>query len=70
MVISLRVRNVYGARNAVDVAPHDLAIAHELDTGAVSLTDPVEIGFFKVAVERERICVDDRYGRRQSAGAN
>ena len=58
-LVGLRVRDVDAARDAVDVPPNDLAVAHQLDAGRVTRADSVEIGFLEVAVDPERVRIDE-----------
>src|SRR3984893_11123190 len=59
LLIGLRVRDIDGARDAVDVATNDLAIAHRLDLGRVALVDRAEIDLLEIAVNPERVGVDE-----------
>jgi hypothetical protein len=42
------------------MAANDLAIAHQFHLGRVADLDPVEAGLFEIAVDPERIGVDER----------
>src|SRR2546430_11582628 len=37
-----------------------LAVAHQLDTGRIALADRLEIGLLEIAIDPERIGIDDR----------
>ena len=53
LLVGLRVRNVDGARDAVDMATNDLAIAQQLDLGRVAYADRAEIDLLEIAVNPE-----------------
>jgi len=57
--VGLRVRDIDGARDAADMAANDLAVAHQLDAGGVALVDPLEHGLLEIAVDPERVGIDD-----------
>src|SRR6516164_2045385 len=49
----LRVRNVNGACDAVDMTANDLTVAHQLDAGGVADPDRLEVRFLEIAVDPE-----------------
>src|SRR5580704_2885332 len=57
--IGLRVRDVDGARDAVDMATNDLAVAHRFDLGRVAYADRADIDLLEIAVNPERVGVDE-----------
>src|SRR3984893_7235785 len=59
LLIGLCVRDIDGARDAVDVATNDLAIAHRLCLWRVGLVDRAEIDLLEIAVNPERVGVDE-----------
>jgi hypothetical protein len=59
LLIGLRVGDVDGARNAADMATNDLAVAHKFDLCRVAVVDRAEIDLLKIAVNPERVGVDE-----------
>ena len=57
--VGLRVRNIDAAGDAVDMTAHDLALAHQLDAGGVADADRFEIRLLEIAVDPERVGIDD-----------
>src|SRR5258706_11506528 len=55
----LRIGDVDAARDAADVAAHDLVIAHELDLRRIALANGPQSGLGEVAIDPEGIRVDD-----------
>src|SRR6516165_1884583 len=53
LVVGLRIRNVDRAGDAVDVAAHDFAIAHQLDLGRIAHPDRSEVRFLEIPVDPE-----------------
>ena len=66
--VGLRVRNIDAAGNAVDVTADNLAIAHQLDLGRVADADRFEIRFLEIAVDPERVGIDERDDVRPNIG--
>ena len=60
LIVGLRVRNINGAGNTVDVAANDLTVAHQLDLGWIPHADRCKVGFFEISVDPERISIDER----------
>src|SRR5260370_26891489 len=58
--VGLRVCDVDAAGDAADMAANDLVIAHQLDAGRVAYLDRLEIGLLEIAVDPERVGVDER----------
>jgi hypothetical protein len=58
-MIRLRAGNVDAKGDAADTTTDDLAVADQLDSGRVALMKLSEIGFLEIAVDPERIDVDD-----------
>ena len=44
LIVGLRVRNINGAGNAVDVAANDLTVTHQLDFGRITHADRFKVG--------------------------
>src|SRR5258706_16069930 len=57
--IRLCVRDVDATSDAADMAPNQLAVAHQLDGCRVALVDPGETRLLEVTVNPEGIGVDD-----------
>jgi hypothetical protein len=49
----LRIRDVDGAGDAVDVATHDLAVAHQLDARRIAHADRGEVCLLEIAIDPE-----------------
>ena len=62
LIVGLCIRNIDRASDAVDMAAHDLTIAHQLYFGRVAHADGSEGGFFKISVDPIRAGVDKRDG--------
>src|SRR6266446_5910900 len=58
--VGLRVRHIDAARDAADMAANDLGVAHQLDAGRVTDLDRLEIGLLEIAVDPERVGIDER----------
>jgi hypothetical protein len=57
--IGLCGRNIDAAGEAVDVTADNLSIAHQLDLGGIADPDRFKIRLLEIAVDPERISVDD-----------
>ena len=53
LIVGLRVRNVNGAGDAVDVTAYDLIAAHQLDLSRVSHLDGSKVRLFEISVDLE-----------------
>ena len=62
LIVGLCIRNIDRASDAVDMAAHDLTIAHQLYFGRVAHADGSEGGFFKISIDPIRAGVDKRDG--------
>ena len=57
--VGLRVRDVDGAGDAVDMAADDLGIAHQFDACWIADADWSEIGLLEITVDPERVGIDN-----------
>src|SRR5580700_493626 len=57
--VRLRIRDVNATGDAVNMAVNDLVIAHQLDAGWIAYLDRLEIGLLEIAVDPERVGVDE-----------
>src|SRR5712692_8156810 len=60
LAVGLGIRDVDAARDAADMTPDGLWVAHQLDAGVVTFADPSYAGLFEIAVDPERVGVDQR----------
>ena len=59
--IGLRVRHVDRAGDAVDMAAHDLTVAHQLDFRRIANADRRDIRFLEIAVYPVGMGIDNRH---------
>src|SRR5215469_6459829 len=57
----LRIGNVDAARDAVDVAADDVAVAHQLELCWIALADGAQRGLGEVRIDPEGIGIDERH---------
>src|SRR5215472_17276280 len=57
----LHIGNVDAARDAVDVAADDVAVAHQLELCWISLADGAQRGLGEVRIDPEGIGIDERH---------
>src|SRR5215813_661151 len=56
-----RIGNVDAARDAVDVAADDVAVAHQLELRRIALADGAQRGLGEVGIDPEGIGIDERH---------
>jgi hypothetical protein len=55
LLVGLRVRDVDTAREAADLTPNDLAVAHQFDPGRIAFVDGGELCLLEIGIHPEGI---------------